>query len=84
MSNTLAGSAVTLADDFSYTDPVDGSNVSARQGIRVFWRTDRASSADSLAPERKARRCACYLEAYKADGALPIALGFWNLCAAPP
>ncbi len=32
---TLAGLRVTHADDFSYTDPVDGS-ASARQGIRVF------------------------------------------------
>jgi phosphoglucomutase len=31
-----AGLAVDRADDFSYTDPVDGS-VSARQGVRVFF-----------------------------------------------
>ncbi len=30
----IGRAAVTLADDFSYTDPVDGS-VSARQGIRI-------------------------------------------------
>jgi phosphoglucomutase len=30
----LAGQAVTLADDFSYTDPVDGS-VSNHQGLRI-------------------------------------------------
>ena len=32
---TLAGTRVTHADDFSYTDPVDGS-VSAHQGIRIL------------------------------------------------
>jgi phosphoglucomutase len=31
---TLAGQQVTLADDFSYTDPVDGS-VSNHQGLRI-------------------------------------------------
>ncbi len=33
----LAGSTVASADDFQYTDPVDGS-VSARQGIRIILR----------------------------------------------
>jgi len=33
---TLRGYTVTKADDFSYTDPVDGS-VSANQGIRVLF-----------------------------------------------
>ena len=32
----LAGRRVLLADDFAYTDPVDGS-VSARQGVRVVF-----------------------------------------------
>jgi phosphoglucomutase len=32
---SVAGSRVTQADDFSYTDPVDGS-VSAHQGIRIL------------------------------------------------
>ncbi|PYT02820.1 MAG: alpha-D-glucose phosphate-specific phosphoglucomutase [Acidobacteria bacterium] len=31
----LAGSLVARADDFSYTDPVDGS-VTTRQGLRIF------------------------------------------------
>ncbi len=33
---TLGGRAVHAADDFSYTDPIDGS-VSAKQGIRVLF-----------------------------------------------
>jgi phosphoglucomutase len=33
---TLGGLTVAAADDFAYTDPVDGS-VSARQGIRVMF-----------------------------------------------
>jgi phosphoglucomutase len=32
---TLAGQTITLADDFAYTDPVDGS-VSQKQGVRVL------------------------------------------------
>ena len=32
---TVAGCAIALADDFSYTDPVDGS-VSQKQGVRVI------------------------------------------------
>jgi phosphoglucomutase len=32
---TVAGCAIALADDFSYTDPVDGS-VSHKQGVRVI------------------------------------------------
>lgn len=35
VKTTLASSVVTDADDFSYTDPVDGS-VSSRQGIRIL------------------------------------------------
>ncbi len=35
----VAGSTVTLADDFSYIDPVDGS-VSRRQGIRILLSDD--------------------------------------------
>lgn len=34
LGQTLAGRRVVLADDFSYTDPVDGS-VSAHQGLRL-------------------------------------------------
>jgi len=32
---TIAGQQVAVADDFSYTDPVDGS-VSQKQGVRVL------------------------------------------------
>lgn len=35
VGSSVAGSRVTVADDFSYTDPVDQS-VSARQGIRLL------------------------------------------------
>lgn len=35
VGTTLAGSRVAQADDFSYTDPVDGS-VSERQGLRIL------------------------------------------------
>ena len=33
---TVQGMTITAADDFSYTDPVDGS-ISARQGVRVVF-----------------------------------------------
>lgn len=39
---TFAGLTVTSADDFSYTDPTDGS-VSSKQGIRIYF--DDASRA---------------------------------------
>jgi phosphoglucomutase len=32
---TVAGCAIALADDFAYTDPVDGS-VSSKQGVRII------------------------------------------------
>jgi phosphoglucomutase len=35
VDTAVAGSRVTCADDFSYTDPVDGS-VSTHQGIRIL------------------------------------------------
>ena len=35
VGQTLAGQTVALADDFAYTDPVDGS-VSRQQGVRVI------------------------------------------------
>jgi len=35
VGQTLAGQTVVLADDFAYTDPVDGS-VSQKQGVRVI------------------------------------------------
>jgi phosphoglucomutase len=36
IGQTFAGSKVRMADDFSYTDPVDGS-VSPNQGIRIIF-----------------------------------------------
>jgi phosphoglucomutase len=35
IGDRIAGSVVTFADDFSYTDPVDGS-LSTQQGIRIL------------------------------------------------
>ncbi len=34
--STISGRSIRLADDFSYTDPIDGS-VSAHQGIRILF-----------------------------------------------
>ncbi len=42
VGKTFAGLTVTSADDFSYTDPTDGS-VSSKQGIRIYF--DDASRA---------------------------------------
>ncbi len=64
----LAGRRVTLADDFAYTDPVDGS-VSRHQGLRVgfddgsriVWRLSGTGTAGAT--------LRVYLERYSADPA---------------
>jgi phosphoglucomutase len=63
---TLDGRTVSYADDFSYTDPVDGS-VSARQGIRIGFDDGarvvfRLSGTGTVGATLRV-----YLEAYEAD-----------------
>jgi phosphoglucomutase len=53
----LDGRRVALADDFAYTDPIDGSRAE-RQGVRLVFEAARASCSGCRAPAPKARRCA--------------------------
>ena len=57
------------ADEFAYTDPVDGS-VTAHQGIRIeLPKAVRASSIACPAPAPRARRLRVYLERFEPDPA---------------
>jgi phosphoglucomutase len=65
----LDGYTVALADDFSYTDPVDGS-VAAQQGIRIIM-TDGARIVLRLSGTgTEGATLRLYLERYEADPAL--------------
>ncbi|MDN2702568.1 alpha-D-glucose phosphate-specific phosphoglucomutase [Janthinobacterium sp. SUN100] len=66
----LGGYTVALADDFSYTDPVDGS-LATQQGIRIIM-TDGARIVLRLSgtgTEGATLRLRLYLERYAADPA---------------
>ena len=65
----LDGYTVALADDFSYTDPVDGS-VATQQGIRIIM-TDGARIVLRLSGTgTEGATLRLYLERYEADPAL--------------
>ena len=65
---TLGGYTVALADDFSYTDPVDGS-VATQQGIRIIM-TDGARIVLRLSGTgTEGATLRLYLERYEADPA---------------
>jgi phosphoglucomutase len=57
------GYTVALADDFSYTDPVDGS-VATQQGIRIIM-TDGARIVLRLSGTARTPPCACIWSATK-------------------
>ena len=59
---------VSRADDFGYTDPVDGSSAAAR-GCACSSTTARASCSASPAPAPKAPPCASTWSASRADAA---------------
>jgi phosphoglucomutase len=61
------GYTVALADDFSYTDPVDGS-VATQQGIRIIM-TDGARIVLRLSGTAQGATLRLYLERYEADPA---------------
>lgn len=64
---SLAGSAVTRADDFSYTDPVDGS-VSERQGIRILLDDGSRLVCRLSGTGTEGATIRLYLERYRHDG----------------
>jgi phosphoglucomutase len=59
---------VASADEFSYTDPVDGS-VSARQGIRVFFEEDARAVFRLSGTGTSGATIRVYLERYEPDPA---------------
>lgn len=62
----VAGMTVASADDFSYTDPVDGS-VTARQGIRVLFENDARIVFRLSGTGTKGATLRIYLERYEPD-----------------
>jgi phosphoglucomutase len=63
---TFAGQVVTLADDFSYTDPVDGS-VSQKQGIRIALSDGSRVVFRLSGTGTEGATLRIYLERYEAD-----------------
>jgi len=71
VGTTLANSTVVLADDFSYTDPVDGS-VSKNQGLRIVMRNGARIICRISGTGTEGATVRIYYEAYLPDGGLPI------------
>ncbi len=64
---SLAGSRVKHADDFSYTDPVDGS-VSAKQGIRILLEDGSRIVCRLSGTGTEGATLRLYVERYLKDG----------------
>jgi phosphoglucomutase len=71
VGTTLANSTVVLADDFSYTDPVDGS-VSKNQGLRIVMGNGARIICRISGTGTEGATVRIYYEAYLPDGGLPI------------
>ena len=63
----LGGSAIARADDFRYTDPVDGS-VSSRQGVRLFLADGSRVVFRLSGTGTEGATLRVYLECYRSDG----------------
>ena len=63
----LAGSRVTCADDFSYTDPVDGS-VSTHQGLRILLADGSRLVCRLSGTGTEGATLRLYVERYRTDG----------------
>ena len=68
MGQALAGSTIRLADDFSYTDPVDGS-VSPHQGIRIIFENGSRIVFRLSGTGTEGATLRIYLERYEPDAA---------------
>jgi len=71
VTTSLADSVVALADDFSYTDPVDES-VSTQQGLRILLADGSRIVCRLSGTGTEGAILRLYLEGYRADGGLPI------------
>ena len=67
----LAGSTVSLAEDFSYTDPVDGS-VSTHQGLRILLADGSRLVCRLSGTGTEGATLRVYVECCRADGSLPV------------
>jgi phosphoglucomutase len=67
VDTSLTGSRVTAADDFAYTDPVDGS-VSAHQGLRVLLADGSRLVCRLSGTGTEGATLRLYVERYRADG----------------
>jgi len=67
VGTTLAGSRVVQADDFSYTDPVDGS-VSTQQGLRLVLADGSRLVSRLSGTGTSGATLRLYLERYRRDG----------------
>jgi phosphoglucomutase len=63
----FAGTSIATADDFAYTDPIDGS-VSARQGIRLLLADGSRVVCRLSGTGTAGATLRLYLEQYRADG----------------
>jgi len=63
---TLAGRVVQMCDDFSYTDPIDGS-VSTNQGVRVLFEDGSRIIFRLSGTGTSGATIRIYLESYEAD-----------------
>ena len=71
IDTNVASSAVTLADDFEYTDPVDGS-VSLRQGIRVILSDGSRIVGRLSGTGTEGATLRLYFERYRSGGDEPL------------
>jgi phosphoglucomutase len=67
VGTALAGSRVEQADDFSYTDPVDGS-VSTQQGLRLVLADGSRLISRLSGTGTAGATLRLYLERYRRDG----------------
>ena len=67
----VAGSRIAHADDFSYTDPVDGST-SARQGIRILLDDGSRIVCRLSGTGTEGATLRLYVERYLKDGGLGV------------
>src|SRR5262245_29374704 len=72
VNTDLAGSRVTCADDFSYTDPVD-SSVSAHQGLRLLLADGSRLVCRLSGTGTEGATLRLYVERYRVDGGQAVA-----------
>jgi phosphoglucomutase len=67
----VCGSAIGRADDFEYTDPVDGS-ITRKQGVRIFLADGSRIVCRFSGTGTEGMTLRLYLERFRADGSEPF------------